>query len=76
MTKKRCKARRLTETTLKRLDDAVEKQMLVIGERFGECDQALVNMADDLLRMTRQWADELREHMEQRETIDGETWEL
>lgn len=76
MSKKRCKARRLTETTLKRLDDAVEKHVLILGERFGECDEAIVRMADDLLRDLRAWADELREHMEQKETIDGETWEL
>lgn len=74
--KKPCKARRLTETDLKRLDDAVEKRAINIGGRFGECDEALVRMADDLLSMTRQWATEVREYMTEREEIDGEKWEL
>jgi hypothetical protein len=70
-----CKARRQTERDLKRLDDDVEKRVLAIGERFGECDEALVRMADDLLRTTRAWAAELREYMDER-AADGETWEL
>lgn len=73
---KPCKARRQTERDLKRLDDDVEKRALAIGARFGECDEALVRMADDLLEMTRKWATELREYMDEREQIDGETWQL
>lgn len=73
---KPCKARRQTERDLKRLDNNVEKAALAIGARFGECDEALVRMADDLLDMTRKWATELREYMEERASIDGETWEL
>jgi hypothetical protein len=76
MPKKPCKAIRLTERDLKRLDDNVEKCALAIGARFGECDEALVNMADELLRITRQWAAELREYMTERSSIEGETWEL
>lgn len=72
---KPCKARRLTERDLKRLDDNVEKCALALGERFGECDEALVRMADDLLQSTRTWAAELREYMDERAN-DGETWEL
>lgn len=75
MAAKPCKAIRLTERDLKRLDDAVEKRVLAIGERFGECDEALVRMADDLLAMTRRWAGEVREYMSER-AADGETWEL
>lgn len=74
-TSKPCKAIRLTERDLKRLDDEVEKAALAIGARFGECDEALVRMADYLLRMTREWADELREYMNER-AADGESWEL
>lgn len=73
---KPCKAIRLTERDLKRLDDAVEKRALAIGARFGECDEALIRMADDLLEMTRRWAHELREYMNERATVDGERWEL
>jgi hypothetical protein len=72
---KPCKARRQTERDLKRLDDDVEKRVLAIGARFGECDEALVRMADELLAMTRRWSTELREYMDERES-DGETWEL
>jgi len=72
---KPCKARRQTERDLKRLDDDVEKRVLAIGARFGECDEALVRMADDLLERTRRWAAELREYMEEREA-EGERWEL
>lgn len=72
---KPCKAIRQTERDLKRLDDCVEKCALAIGARFGECDEALVRMADDLLEMTRRWATELREYMRER-AAEGETWEL
>lgn len=72
---KPCKARRQTERDLKRLDDDIEKRVLAIGARFGECDEALVRMADDLLATTRRWAADLREYMNERES-DGETWEL
>lgn len=73
--KKPCKAIRLTERDLKRLDDDVEKRALAIGARFGECDEMLVRMADNLLEMTRTWASELREYMSER-AAEGETWEL
>ncbi len=72
---KPCKAIRLTERDLKKLDDYVEKIALAIGERFGECDGALVRMADELLSNTRQWQEEVREYMTER-AADGETWEL
>lgn len=72
---KACKARRQTERDLKRLDDDVEKCALAIGARFGECDEALVIAADNLLATTRAWAAELRDYMNEREA-DGETWEL
>lgn len=72
---KTLKAISKTERDLKRLDDNVEKCALAIGERFGECDEALVRMADDLLESTRRWAAELREYMKERAS-DGETWEL
>lgn len=75
MPAKPCKARRQTERDLKRLDDNVEKCALAIGERFGECDEALVRLADALLEMTRTWAKELREYMDEREA-EGETWQL
>ena len=75
MSKKPCKARRATERDLKRLDDDVEKRVLAIGARFGECDEALVRMADDLLDSTRRWAREMREYMDEREA-EGETWEM
>ena len=76
MPKKPCKARRLTDRDLRKLDDAVEKCALAIGARFGECDGGLERMADELLAITRRWADELREYMDERENSDGETWEL
>lgn len=76
MATKPCKARRLTERDLKALDDAVEKRVLRIGERFGECDEVLVRMADELLNDVRRWADELREYMTEREEVDGWDWEL
>lgn len=69
------KAIRLTERDLKRLDDKVEKCALAIGGRFGEVDEALVRMADELLDSTRRWASELREYMRER-AAEGETWEL
>ncbi len=72
---KPCKAIQQTDRDLRRLDDNVEKCALAIGARFGECDEALVRMADDLLATTRRWATELREYMNER-ADDGETWEL
>ena len=70
-----CKAVRQTERDLKRLDDHVEKAALSIGERFGECDEGIVRMADELLADTRRWSNELREYMNER-LAAGETWEL
>jgi len=70
-----CKAVRLTERDLKRLDNDIEKTVLRLAERFGECDGAIERMLDDLLRDTREWAGLLREYMKER-TADGETWEL
>lgn len=72
---KPCKAIRLTKRDLKRLDDNVEKCALAIGGRFGDVDDALVRMADDLLDMTRRWTKELEEYMLER-AAEGETWEL
>jgi len=72
--KKPCKAIRLTERDLKRLDDDVEKCALAMGARFGDIDHGLVRMADDLLATTRQWVEEVREYMTER-AADGETWE-
>ena len=71
-----CKAIRLTETDLKRLDNHVEKCALALGERFGEVDQGLVDLADRLLQDTRAWADEVREYMRDRNEVEGQTWEL
>ena len=70
-----CKAIRLTEKDLKRLDNDIEKTILRLAERFGECDGGIERMLDNFMRDTRQWADDLREHMKER-TSDGETWEL
>lgn len=70
-----CKAIRLTEADLKRLDNNIEKSVLRLAERFGDCDGAIERMLDVFLADTRQWADELREYMKER-TADGETWEL
>jgi hypothetical protein len=70
-----CKAIRLTEKDLLRLDNDIEKTVLRLAERFGECDGAIERMLDDLLRDTREWAKNLREYMTER-TADGETWEL
>lgn len=70
-----CKAIRLTERDLKRLDDNIEKSVLRLAERFGECDGTIERMLDDFLRDTRDWANQLREYMKER-TADGETWEL
>ena len=70
-----CKAIRLTEADLKRLDNDVEKAMLRLAERFGDCDGAIERMIDCFLADTRQWASDLREYMKER-TADGETWEL
>lgn len=75
-TKRPCKAIRLTETDLKRLDNHVEKAALALGERFGEVDQGLVDLADTLLSQTRDWAKEVREYMRDRNEVEGETWEL
>lgn len=69
------KAIRLTETDLKRLDNSIEKSILRLAERFGECDGTIERMLDNFLADTRGWADELREYMKER-TADGETWEL
>lgn len=69
------RAIRLTETDLKRLDNNIEKSMLRLAERFGECDGTIERMLDTFLADTRRWADELREYMKAR-TADGETWEL
>jgi predicted ArsR family transcriptional regulator len=71
-----CKAIRLTERDLRRLDDHVEKCALALGERFGEVDGGLERLADDLLRMTREWADEVRSYMRDRNETEGETWQL
>ena len=70
-----CKAIQLTERDLKRLDNDIEKTVLRLAERFGECDGAIERMLDVFLADTRQWASELREYMQER-TADGETWEL
>lgn len=70
-----CKAIRLTEKDLKRLDNDIEKTILKLAERFGDCDGAIERMLDDFLADERRWADELREYMKER-TADGETWEL
>ena len=70
-----CKAIRLTEKDLKRLDDGIEKIILRLAERFGDCDGGIERMLDDFLADSRRWADELREYMKER-TADGETWEL
>ena len=70
-----CKAIRLTEADLKRLDNNSEKSVLRLAERFGDCDGAIERMLDVFLADTRRWADELREYMKER-TADGETWEL
>lgn len=69
------KAIRLTERDLQRLDNDVEKTVLRLAERFGECDGTIERMLDDFLADTRRWADELRAYMKQR-AADGETWEL
>lgn len=70
-----CKAIRLTERDLNRLDDDIERTVLRLAERFGDCDGAIERMLDCLLADTRRWATELREYMKER-TSDGETWEL
>jgi hypothetical protein len=70
-----CKAIRFTETDLKRLDNDIEKTILRLAERFGDCDGAIERMLDDFLADSRRWAAELREYMKER-TADGETWEL
>lgn len=70
-----CKAIRLTEADLKRLDNNIEKSVLRLAERFGDCDGAIERMLDNFLADTRRWAEELREYMKER-TADGETWEL
>lgn len=70
-----CKAIRLTERDLKRLDDNIEKSVLRLAERFGDCDGAIERMLDNFLADTRRWASDLREYMKER-TADGETWEL
>ena len=70
-----CKAIRLTDLDLKRLDNDIEKTVLRLAERFGDCDGAIERMIDCLLADTRQWASDLREYMKER-TADGETWEL
>lgn len=72
---KPCKAKRLTDRDLKRLDDNVEKCALAIGARFGEVDEGLVRLADELLDLTRNWAKEVRFYIDEREK-EGETWEL
>ena len=70
-----CKDIRLTDRDLKRLDGDIEKTVLRLAERFGDCDGAIERMLDVFLADTRQWATELREYMKER-TSDGETWEL
>lgn len=70
-----CKAIRLTEKDLLRLDNDIEKTVLRLAERFGECDGTIERMLDVFLADTRQWANGLREYMKER-TADGETWEL
>lgn len=69
------KAIRLTEKDLKRLDNDVEKTILRLAERFGDCDGSIERMLDDFLAEARRWANDLREYMKER-TADGETWEL
>ena len=70
-----CKAIRLTERDLKRMDDDIEKTVRRLAERFGDCDGAIERMLDDFLADSRRWANELREYMKER-TSAGETWEL
>ena len=70
-----CKAIRLTERDLKRLDNDIEKTIFRLAVRFGDCDGAIDRMLDTFVRDTRQWADDLREYMKER-AADGETWEL
>ncbi len=70
-----CKAIRLTERDLKRLDNDIEKIMFRLAERFGDCVGSIERMIDFFLEDTRRWASELREYMKEK-TADGETWEL
>jgi hypothetical protein len=72
---KPCKAVRLTDRDLKRLDNDVEKTVFRLAERFGDCDGSIERMLDFLMADTRRWISELREYMAEK-TADGETWEL
>jgi len=72
---KPCKAIRLTDRDLKRLDNDIEKTIFRLAERFGDCDGGIERMLDALLADTRQWATDLREYMNERAS-DGVTWEL
>ena len=70
-----CKAIRLTDQDLKRLDNNIEKIMLRLAERFGDCDGGLERMIDQFLDDSRDWANQVRQYMRDRHA-DGETWEL
>jgi hypothetical protein len=70
-----CKAIRLTEQDLKRLDTNIEKVMLRMAERFGDVDGGLERMIDQFLYDSRDWANQVRKYMLARHA-DGETWEL
>lgn len=70
-----CKAVRLTENDLKRLDNDIEKHIARLAERFGDCDGTIERMLDNFRADTRQWANDLRDYMRER-TAEGETWEL
>lgn len=68
-----CKAIRLTEKDLKRLDSDIEKTILKLAQRFGDVDGGIERMLDDFMRDTRQWAADLREYMNDRATEEGQT---
>jgi hypothetical protein len=61
-----------TERNLHRLRDAVEKEALAIAYRFGDIDNTMVTMADQLKDDVDRWIAEVREYIE--EAVRDDHW--
>lgn len=68
------KRARQTERNLAKLRDVVEKHVLEIGYRFGDVDNTMVTMADQLQDDVTRWIAQVREYMADR--VSGDHWEF
>lgn len=62
-----------TNRNLKALHNAVEKQVIAIGGRFGDIDEVMVTMADEIFAAVTDMIASMREYMAE---ADKEKWRL